>query len=76
MAGQRETEDGDGAPHLDKHREAHDIPASKPVCGHTGDHHQDQGGQELDQSDPAEQCRILGQIVDLPAHRHRNDLGT
>jgi hypothetical protein len=74
MTRERERKNGQRAGHLDKYRQSHDVPAPEPVRSHTSNDHQHQRRQKLDQSDPAQQSRILCLVIDLPADRDRNDL--
>ncbi len=52
----------------------HDQPAIEGIGRKAGDQHEKQRRQELRQSDQAEIERIAGDVIDLPAHRHRHDL--
>ena len=49
----------------------HDHAPVVAVGDVAGDQHEQGGGEELDQPDQPEVERVAGQVVHLPAHRHR-----
>src|SRR5262245_32115562 len=59
---------------LERETQAHDDAPVVPVRRRTGNEHQKQRRKELHQSHDAEVEGIAGNVIDLPAHRNRDDL--
>src|SRR5262245_1841920 len=74
MSAQGEDDQSGANQRLEREAQAHDGTPCVAGCRGTGDENVKQRGKELKQSDNAEIERIAGDVIDLPAHRNRDDL--
>ena len=72
--GKRENQQAKCAGNFNKQAQGYDQPAIELVGNEPRDQHEQQRRQKLRQAHKAKIKRIAGEIINLPAHRHRHDL--